>query len=135
MNYHSNTVSKIRTRDMAVVQTVETNDKPIGIAYDATTRKLWVACYSGSIMIFRDARCPADQRPAPAAGRSGVALGPPVVSHGRRSPALLDQYPLELRQLLEQVPGKRAIEVGVVQRCGQVGCDGVATRNSAVVMW
>ena len=56
VNYHSNTVSKIRTRDMAVVQTVETNDKPIGIAYDATTRKLWVACYSGSIMIFRDAR-------------------------------------------------------------------------------
>lgn len=55
VNYHSNTVSKIRTRDMAVVQTVETHDRPIGIAYDVTARKLWVACYSGSIMIFKDA--------------------------------------------------------------------------------
>lgn len=56
VNYHSNTVSKIRTRDMAVVQTVETHDKPIGITYDAATRRLWVACYSGSIMIFEDGR-------------------------------------------------------------------------------
>ncbi|MBW3606486.1 MAG: YncE family protein [Actinobacteria bacterium] len=56
VNYHSNTVSKIRTRDMAVVQTVDTHDKPIGITYDAAARKLWVACYSGSIMIFKDTR-------------------------------------------------------------------------------
>lgn len=56
VNYHSNTVSKIRTRDMRVVQTVDTNDKPIGVTYDPATRHLWVACYSGSIMIFKDAR-------------------------------------------------------------------------------
>lgn len=56
VNYHSDTVTKIRTRDMAVVQTVATNDKPIGITYDTATRHLWVACYSGNIMIFKDAR-------------------------------------------------------------------------------
>lgn len=55
VNYSSDTVSKIRTRDMTVVQTVQTNERPIGITYDVTTRKLWVACYSGSIMIFKDA--------------------------------------------------------------------------------
>lgn len=56
VNYHSDTVSKIRTRDLRVVQTVETNPQPIGISYDAATRELWVACYSGSIMVFSDAR-------------------------------------------------------------------------------
>ena len=54
VNYHSNTVSKVRTRDMKVVQTVETNHHPIGITYDAQTRQVWVACYSGSIMVFKD---------------------------------------------------------------------------------
>ncbi len=55
VNYESDTVSKIRTRDMTVLQTAATNPDPIGIAYDAATRQVWVACYSGSIMVFRDA--------------------------------------------------------------------------------
>ncbi len=55
VNYESNTVSKLRTKDMRVVQTVPTNPGPIGITYDAATRQVWVACYSGSIMVFRDA--------------------------------------------------------------------------------
>jgi YVTN family beta-propeller protein len=54
VNYHSNTVSKVRTRDMKVIQTVETNHHPIGITYDAETSQVWVACYSGSIMVFTD---------------------------------------------------------------------------------
>ncbi len=54
MNYESNTVSKVRTGDMSVIQTVGTNANPIGITYDAPTRTVWVACYSGSIMVFRD---------------------------------------------------------------------------------
>jgi hypothetical protein len=40
---------------MRVVQTVPTNSHPIGITYDGERRRLWVACYTGSIMIFRDA--------------------------------------------------------------------------------
>ncbi|MBD2020247.1 YncE family protein [Leptolyngbya sp. FACHB-36] len=54
VNYHSNTVSKIRTEDMAVVQTQTVNAAPIGVAYDATTRRVWVACASGSILVFTD---------------------------------------------------------------------------------
>jgi YVTN family beta-propeller protein len=54
VNYESNTVAKVRTGDMRVLQTVPTNASPIGITYDAPTRTVWVACYSGSIMVFRD---------------------------------------------------------------------------------
>ncbi|NEO98432.1 MAG: peptidoglycan-binding protein [Symploca sp. SIO2E9] len=54
VNYHSNTVSKVRTSDMEVLQTVSVNAHPIGITYDAETRQVWVACYSGSIMVFQD---------------------------------------------------------------------------------
>jgi YVTN family beta-propeller protein len=55
VNYESNTVSKLRTRDMRVLQTVPTNAHPIGIAYDDATARVWVACYTGTIMVFRDA--------------------------------------------------------------------------------
>jgi YVTN family beta-propeller protein len=55
VNYNSDTVSKISTRTMKVVQTVETELRPIGITYDAESRQLWVSCYSGSIMRFEDA--------------------------------------------------------------------------------
>jgi YVTN family beta-propeller protein len=55
VNYKSGTVSKVRTRDMRVIQRVSTNFHPIGITFDAETARVWVACYSGSIMVFRDA--------------------------------------------------------------------------------
>ncbi|MGB7439950.1 MAG: peptidoglycan-binding protein [Coleofasciculaceae cyanobacterium] len=54
VNYNSNTVSKVRTSDMKVLQTVSTNANPIGITYDPVSREVWVACYSGSIMVFQD---------------------------------------------------------------------------------
>ncbi|MEG4572803.1 peptidoglycan-binding protein [Microcoleus sp. N3A4] len=54
VNYFSNTVSKVRTSDMKVVQTVKVNSSPIGITYDPETNQVWVACYSGSIMVFQD---------------------------------------------------------------------------------
>ena len=54
VNYNSNTVSKLRTSDMKVLQTVNTNANPIGITYDPVSREVWVACYSGSIMVFQD---------------------------------------------------------------------------------
>ncbi|TVQ53245.1 MAG: peptidoglycan-binding protein [Spirulina sp. DLM2.Bin59] len=52
VNYHSNTMTKVRTATMDVVQTVNVNDKPIGITYDAERGEVWVSCYSGSIMVF-----------------------------------------------------------------------------------
>jgi YVTN family beta-propeller protein len=56
VNYHSGTVSKLRASDLAVLQVVETNRHPIGITYDVHggAGYVWVACYSGSIMVFRD---------------------------------------------------------------------------------
>jgi YVTN family beta-propeller protein len=54
VNYNSNTMSKVRTSDMKVVQTVNTQANPIGITYDPITHRVWVACYSGSIMVFQD---------------------------------------------------------------------------------
>jgi YVTN family beta-propeller protein len=54
VNNASNTLSKVRTRDMRVLQTVPTNASPIGVTYDRATHQVWVACYTGSIMVFRD---------------------------------------------------------------------------------
>ncbi|MEW6496949.1 MAG: YncE family protein [Cyanobacteriota bacterium] len=54
VNYLSNTVSKVRTSDMKVLQQVNVGANPIGITYDPQTREVWVACYSGSIMVFQD---------------------------------------------------------------------------------
>jgi hypothetical protein len=49
-------VSKLRTRDLRVLQVVRTNRHPIGIAYDVHggAGHVWVACYTGSIMVFKD---------------------------------------------------------------------------------
>jgi len=54
VNYSSNTVAKVRTEDMAVIQTVPTGTHPIGITYEQAAGRVWVACYSGQIMIFND---------------------------------------------------------------------------------
>jgi YVTN family beta-propeller protein len=56
VNYGSGTVSKLRASDLRVVQVVATNRHPIGITYDVHggAGYVWVACYTGSIMVFRD---------------------------------------------------------------------------------
>ena len=54
VNYESATASKVRTSDMTVVDTVETFANPIGITYDDEAQQLWVSCYVGRILIFRD---------------------------------------------------------------------------------
>ena len=54
VNYESDTVAKVRTSDMSVVQTVEVGHHPIGITVDEETRQVWVACYSGTIAVFQD---------------------------------------------------------------------------------
>ncbi len=53
VNYRSNTVSQVRTKDMKVMQSVKTDSHPIGITYDSKTHQVWVACYSGSLMVFQ----------------------------------------------------------------------------------
>ncbi len=54
VNYLSNTLSKVRAADMKVMETIATKDKPIGVTTDAEAQTIWVACYSGNIMVFHD---------------------------------------------------------------------------------
>jgi YVTN family beta-propeller protein len=54
VNYESGTVSKLRTSDMKELQTVGACYHPIGITYDRTTRRVWVACYTGTIRVYDD---------------------------------------------------------------------------------
>jgi YVTN family beta-propeller protein len=54
VNYRADTVSKVRTDDMTVMQTIDVDDRPIGITYDRATAEVWVAHYSGSIRVLQD---------------------------------------------------------------------------------
>ncbi len=52
VNYASNTVSILRASDMSIVRTFPVPDHPIGIAYEPTEHRVWVACYSGEILVY-----------------------------------------------------------------------------------
>lgn len=52
VNFKSDTVSKVRTSDMKVLQTIKVCNEPIGVTYDSLTNKTWVACYGGSLKVF-----------------------------------------------------------------------------------
>jgi YVTN family beta-propeller protein len=52
VNYQSDTMTMLRASDLAVLQTVPTGNEPVGIAYDSTTGDVWVAVYSGQILVY-----------------------------------------------------------------------------------
>jgi YVTN family beta-propeller protein len=52
VNYDSNTMTMLRADNLAVIQNVRTGTHPVGITYDGTTGRVWVAVYTGAIMIF-----------------------------------------------------------------------------------
>lgn len=54
VNYDSDTITKLRASDLHVLQTFPTGVHPIGITYDATTGDVWVAVYSGQILVLGD---------------------------------------------------------------------------------
>jgi DNA-binding beta-propeller fold protein YncE len=54
VNYNSNTISKLASSDLHSLQVVQAPSHPIGITYDASTSKVWVASYSGAILVFND---------------------------------------------------------------------------------
>jgi len=54
VNYESGTVTKLRASDMSTLQTIDACFHPIGITYDAATKRVWVACYTGSIRVYND---------------------------------------------------------------------------------
>ena len=39
---------------MRTLQTISARSHPIGITYDCATRRVWVACYTGSIRVNDD---------------------------------------------------------------------------------
>ncbi len=54
VNYDSDTITKLRASDLHVLQNFPTGVHPIGITYDATTGDVWVAVYSGQILVLAD---------------------------------------------------------------------------------
>jgi len=52
VNYASNSVSVLKASDLSVVRTFPVPDHPIGITYEPTHHRVWVACYSGSILVY-----------------------------------------------------------------------------------
>lgn len=52
VNFNSDTVSKVRTADMKVLQTIKVCNEPIGVTYDSSTNRTWVACYGGTLKVF-----------------------------------------------------------------------------------
>ena len=52
VNYESG-MTKLRTSDMTTpLQTISACSHPIGITYEPATHRVWVACYSGEILVF-----------------------------------------------------------------------------------
>lgn len=54
VNYVESQLVKVDLSSFTVTATAPTDVKPIGITYDACNQRIWVACYSGSILIFED---------------------------------------------------------------------------------
>ena len=54
VNYVDGTVSKVRTSDMAILQSEPAGFHPVGITYDPAARQVWVANYAGSLDVFTD---------------------------------------------------------------------------------
>lgn len=52
VNYLSDTMTMLRASDLKVLQTVQTGTNPVGITFDPTTGHVWVAVYTGEIMVF-----------------------------------------------------------------------------------
>jgi DNA-binding beta-propeller fold protein YncE len=45
-------VSVVKTSDLSVVRSFPVPDHPIGIAYEPVHHRVWVACYSGAILVY-----------------------------------------------------------------------------------
>lgn len=54
VNYSADKVSKIDLELFRLVEQQNTHGEPIGITFDEELKEIWVACYSGSIMVFAD---------------------------------------------------------------------------------
>jgi DNA-binding beta-propeller fold protein YncE len=56
VNYTSNTLAKVRVSDFKVFQKIKVCNRPIGVTYEKLEKRVWVACYGGSIKVFNDSQ-------------------------------------------------------------------------------
>ena len=54
VNFTSDTVSKVRSSDLKVIQKINVCNEPIGVTYEPINKRVWVACYGGSVKVFSD---------------------------------------------------------------------------------
>lgn len=54
VNHSSDTVAKLATTDLTVLQTLPVAHHPIGITYDQGSRRVWVSSCSGVITVFEE---------------------------------------------------------------------------------
>ena len=52
VNFGSGTMSKVRSSDLKLIQTIKVCNEPIGITFDKPSQNTWVACYGGSIKVL-----------------------------------------------------------------------------------
>jgi YVTN family beta-propeller protein len=52
VNYLSDTMTMVRASDLHVLQTVPTGEHPVGVTFDPVSGRVWVAVYTGEIMVF-----------------------------------------------------------------------------------
>lgn len=52
VNYLSNTMTMLRASDLKTLQVVSTGVNPVGITFDATSARVWVAVYTGEILVY-----------------------------------------------------------------------------------
>ena len=54
VNYGSGTMAKVRTADFEVTEKRKVCNRPIGITFEPSFKRTWVACYGGSIKVFEN---------------------------------------------------------------------------------
>jgi YVTN family beta-propeller protein len=54
VNYTSDTIAKLRVSDLEILEKRRVCNEPIGVTYEPQNRRVWVACYGGSIKVFDD---------------------------------------------------------------------------------
>ncbi len=52
VNYTANQINVLNSENLKTLQTINTCWRPIGITYEAVKNRVWVACYSGQILLF-----------------------------------------------------------------------------------
>ena len=130
VNYRSDTFTKLRASDLAILQTLDTAPRPIGITYDSFNDEVWVSAYSGVIHVYaeqeppqppcREADCetrpgtaspasPAAAEPAPAAPAAPGTVAPLVKPYG--------DGPLPYEQALDAA-NRLAPELALPADCG-----------------